>query len=130
MTKRLTVLETVAAGTAAAFTHTLPLRRRKRRIISKSGRLRVQLRLLPEDSAFAQLIAEQYAVSPAEVIAHCWTLTCRALRTGRDPLTGEPIDWKAVAYADDIPLELRDFLAESAALIAHRRKKKRIPLFD
>ena len=95
-----------------------------------SDRLQCRLRLLPEDTALCKLIGDAYNVSPSEVIAHAWSLMCRALRTGRDPLTGEPIDWKAAAYSDHVPPEMRDFLRESQAMIAGQRKRKRRPLFD
>ena len=129
-TKRIPVLETVASGTAAAFTHSQPMKRRSKTRYTQTGRLSCKLRLLPEDRALCLLIAKSYDISPSDVIGHAFSLMCRALRTGRDPLTGDCIDWKAATYGDDLPVELRDFLAESSAIITAQRQKKRIPLFE
>ena len=123
-----TVLATVAAGAAAAFIHAPPHKRVNRRHLGQA--LQCRLRLLPEDRALLHMIATSHNISPSDVVAHAWTLFCRALRTGRDPLTGECIDWKASVYREDIPTDLRDFLAESRSIVSDQIKRKARPLFD
>lgn len=60
----------------------------------------LRVRLTKEDHVFLRTIARSRHTQLGNIVARVMTLLCRTIRTGRDPLTGEPIDWRA-AYGLD-----------------------------
>jgi hypothetical protein len=63
-------------------------------------RVRVQLALTTEDHKFLSELAAAHGISLGSLISRQSSLTCRTIRTGRDPLTGEPIEWRAATHMD------------------------------
>lgn len=64
-------------------------------------RLRAELSIPEQDMRIFRALAtaSKRRRSVASVISQILVLVARAMRTGRDPITGEPITWKN-AYAD------------------------------
>tara|TARA_R100000664_G_C2760178_1_gene151107 strand:- start:12678 stop:13130 length:453 start_codon:yes stop_codon:yes gene_type:complete len=60
-----------------------------------------KIRLTKEDHAFVTELRKSCGISLSVFVSRMITLLCRTVRTGRDPVTGEAIDWRA-AYRLDI----------------------------
>jgi hypothetical protein len=68
----------------------------------------VQITMAPADFELFESIKKAYKMSRPELINRILWLLCRAIRTGRDPWTGEVINWDSGVTR--IPRFLRDHL--------------------
>jgi len=101
LSKRTYLLEAAIGPAAPSLIHALatPIITKPRRRSTKA-----RLWLTDEDYAFLKALAKSNRTHMGPLISRMATLFCRVCRTGRDPLTGEPIDWRAHAYGLDLTL--------------------------
>jgi len=69
---------------------------------------RLNITMAPADYKLFEIIRKSYKMKPEEMVNRVLWLLCRAIRTGRDPWTGEVINWNSGIAR--IPKHLRDEL--------------------
>ena len=97
---KLSLIEAAVGPCAPSLVHAVS------RPVSGNRRTRtvcIRVSCTPEDLTFLRTIAKNAHTSLGPLTARILTLLCRTIRTGRDPLTGEPIDWR-LAYSLDIKI--------------------------
>ena len=94
---KLSLIEAAIGPAAPSLVHAVarPVAGKRR-----SRTVCIRVSCAPEDINFLRAVAKTAKTTLGPLTARILTLLCRTIRTGRDPLTGEPIDWR-VAYSLD-----------------------------
>ena len=97
---KLTILDACIGPAAPSLVHaalTPVVTKPRRRIVN------TRIRMTKEDHAFVTALRKAGGMTLGDMMSRILTLLCRTVRTGRDPITGEAIDWRA-AYRLDIDI--------------------------
>tara|TARA_R110000824_G_scaffold66299_3_gene172182 strand:+ start:20386 stop:20736 length:351 start_codon:yes stop_codon:yes gene_type:complete len=85
---------------------------------------RFRLWLSTEDKAFLDAIGKVQAITTGALISDFIAISLRAIRTGRDPYTGEPILWRVPDRL--LPPSIKSVLEQMEAGEGLQLKRKRV----